>query len=965
MRAFLCLLLCLLSFGAVSGQSSLYRHYTVKDGLPGATVYGILQDSKGYMWFGSENGVTRFDGKTFITYTLRDGLTDNTVLNLYEDRKGRIWMLTLNGQLCYYLNNRFFNPSNDTLLARLPPSGYYSIPEEDRKGNLYFTSSSSVTFIITAESIVDKSENFAALVNQKKTDSFAVINAIGDYEHLLLSAYGHSFLKHQDSTRHFLHKQSIYEYGSSIAAIFNDNRLPTLKINRFLTIGEDFWVCSVNGAVQVAGFKTARPIMRTYLEGIRVNLVYRDREGNLWFSTEGDGLYLCSAHLRPGEHIIPGYENSSGNIRVLHLDNQGRIWAGGEKNQVFYIDIMGCRQVFLKGDISNVSAIYDIISDKKNAVYIVSNDRFIRIDPFTQYQQNLVVSSSNRQLLASVNLKSLCIGPEESIIAFNPFGFIIYEPGTALALQGFLKSKKPAGNQRIFTGHYTKNGIFWVANNNGLNRFSDDTLIPFGSDSIPLNEPISRMIEMMDGKLIIATRSKGLYLIEGNKIVQMFSVADGLASDICNRISMSGNKILVATARGVSLLSYDGKLHPVRNYTTKDGLLSNEVNDVISKNDTLYIASAEGLSVVAEISSERSEAPPIYITRILYGEENIGPFKTVLSYLNKYLQFHFVAITYQQPEAIEYRYRLSGTDNTWQINKSGIVDYPGLKPGNYTFEVQAKKYNSDWSKIERFSFSIQAPFWMESWFYAICMGVFLALAFVFISHLLRRDRLRKFRKLGVQNRMIQLEQQALSALMNPHFIFNALNSIQHYLHENDTLAANKYLSLFARLTRKNMEAVMKAEINLEDELERLELYLNFEKLRFGSKLNYQILIPDNLDMDEFMIPPMVLQPFIENAIWHGLMPKNEGGNIRVIIQKGVVSTYTIEIIDDGIGIEVSRELKQNKGLTHTSLGMQMTFERLELWAKQKGKSVQIEMEQLSDEKGNSLGTRVYLQLPFG
>ncbi len=964
MRTLFFLLFCQLSTVALFGQSSLYRHYTVKDGLPGNLVYGILQDSKGYMWFGTENGVCRFDGKTFITYTHRDGLTDNTVLNIYEDKKGRIWFLTLNGKLCYWFNKQFFNATNDSLLARLPQSRHYSIPVEDHEGNLYFSSTATVTFKLTDTTFIDQRGSLQRAKEKNFTDSFFRADVFGLYEHFFSVGTGQFLVRHRDSTSYFLYKHTLYEYGASIRPIYRNAQLPYLAFNYCTTLDEDFWICTKNGVYQVAGFKSKKPILRKFLEGKKVNMLYRDREGNLWFSTDGEGLFCYSAHFRPGNANKPGIENIRGNIRTLHLDKQGVIWAGGEKNQVYRIDEKGCRKVILKGAYSDVAAVYDILHGEDDRIYIATDDRFIRLDPYTLQQQDLKLGSEGKQLSVS-NFKSLSTGPGKSILATTSHMLFFYKPGTDLARKGLISTIRLAVNKRIFTAYQARNGIVWVANNEGLNTLSDNRVIPFLIDSRPFSEPISRIIETKDGKLIIATRSKGLYLVDRNKCVQAFSETNGLASDICNRISIFGDTILVSTVKGVSLLRYDGKLRWVRNYTLQDGLLANEVTDAILKNDTLYIAGAEGISIVPVAGNGRTAAPPLYITEVFYGKESIDPSRPRISYQNNYLQIHFVAITYQQPEAIEYRYRLSGTDNTWQKNKSGIVDYPDLQPGKYTFEVQAKKYHSDWSKIETFSFSIQAPFWMENWFYTLCFGVVLALVVVFISVLLRKERIRKLRKLGVQNRMLQLEQQALSALMNPHFIFNALNSIQHYLHENDTLAANKYLSLFARLTRKNMEAVMKAEISLEDELERLELYLNFEKLRFGSKLNYQILIPDNLDMDDYMIPPMVLQPFVENAIWHGLMPKNDGGSIRVTVQKGTASTYAIEIIDDGIGIEVSRELKHDQVNTHKSLGMQMTFERLELWAKQKGKSAHIEIKQIGDDRGNILGSRVYLQLPFG
>jgi hypothetical protein len=149
----------------------------------------------------------------------------------------------------------------------------------------------------------------------------------------------------------------------------------------------------------------------------------------------------------------------------------------------------------------------------------------------------------------------------------------------------------------------------------------------------------------------------------------------------------------VATAKGISQLFYlNKKLTFGRNYTTDDGLLSNEINDVITLNDTIYVASAEGISLILNQKTENTNPPPIYITRVQYGDINIlNSVDRIFNYNQTYLKFNFVAITFQQPEKVTYNYRLNNGDNTWKTNTSGSVDYPALLPGKYTFEIKAKK----------------------------------------------------------------------------------------------------------------------------------------------------------------------------------------------------------------------------------------------------------------------------------
>jgi len=208
----------------------------------------------------------------------------------------------------------------------------------------------------------------------------------------------------------------------------------------------------------------------------------------------------------------------------------------------------------------------------------------------------------------------------------------------------------------------------------------------------------------------------------------------------------------------------------------------------------------------------------------------------------------------------------------------------------------------------------------------------------------------------VRNKILMLEQRALQAMMNPHFVFNVMNSIQHYINTKDTGSANKVLTGFARLIRKNLEICTKSYISVEEEIEYLELYLSLEKKRFGGKLNYEIKVDPAIDRDETLIPSMILQPYIENAIWHGIMPKEDGGTIGIVIGLKAENTLLIEVKDDGVGIDNS--LKDKKG-EHVSKGMSLTKERVNLLNQVASNSIQIDIKQ----DGIS-GTLVSIEVPF-
>jgi LytS/YehU family sensor histidine kinase len=307
---------------------------------------------------------------------------------------------------------------------------------------------------------------------------------------------------------------------------------------------------------------------------------------------------------------------------------------------------------------------------------------------------------------------------------------------------------------------------------------------------------------------------------------------------------------------------------------------------------------------------------------------------------------------------------LEGFDEEWQaVTEANFITYSNLPYNTFRFKVRAVSRFGVIGEPVVFDFTVRPPFWFTWWFILleVLFGAALVLGIWYVRRRVVRARFERER-LEMRSRMLTLEQQSLNSSMNRHFIFNALNSIQYYINRQDRLAANKYLSDFARLIRKNLDSSQETLTPLRDEMERLELYLKLEHMRFKDKFEYSISIDPDIPQDLIKVPAMLLQPFLENSIWHGLLPKKEAGWVKVNLSRRDNSLHMI-IEDNGVGIENS--LKSKTGTdSHISKGMEITQSRIDLIQKMSGEKVQlIGPKQVNSEGGEVMGTKVEIIIP--
>jgi len=330
---------------------------------------------------------------------------------------------------------------------------------------------------------------------------------------------------------------------------------------------------------------------------------------------------------------------------------------------------------------------------------------------------------------------------------------------------------------------------------------------------------------------------------------------------------------------------------------------------------------------------------------------------------------------YVNEEKNEYRYFLQGVDKNWtNAGTRTTAFYTALPPGDYYFYVQAANNDGVWGdKKLMLSISI-----IPAWYQTGLFKILLTIAIIAIIYIIYRQRINTIRakslaeqraaelkqvKAEFEKQIAETEMAALRAQMNPHFIFNVLNSINRFILSNDSTIASDYLSQFSRLIRLILENSKSAKVPLEKDLEALRIYIDMEKLRFQNRFSYEISVDENIDQNYVQVPPLLIQPYVENAIWHGLMQKETPGHLCVSIALIREDLIKVVIEDDGIGREKSAQLKSKTATTHKSFGLQISKDRIRIVNKLYGVNTQVEVEDLKDEHHDAAGTRIHLFIP--
>ncbi|MGZ4035377.1 MAG: ligand-binding sensor domain-containing protein, partial [Bacteroidia bacterium] len=896
----------LTSFSGFSQQYN-FHNYSVKDGVAQSQVYGLLQDSRGYLWMGTRGGgISRFDGINFKTFSVNDGLINNYVFCIKEDPQHNIWIGTNNG-LSKYNGISFtnFQPSTDSTQVWIQEI------DIDPKGRKWLATNIGV-LLLDEKGFVNISDR----LKEKRT----VINAIH------VDRSGAVWYGSADG----LFK--INETGSVFSVIKFDKSRGFMN-NSITSIKEDnkgnIWIGTYGDGVYVFDQKKFFRI-DYHLELYKQTVldIYFDSHDNAWFATLSHGVAQYNAEAKTFIWLTENEGLSNNHVQSVIQDKSGNYWFGTSGGGV--CNYFG--KQFTNYDKSSGLAgnfIYSIFRDSKSRLWIGTSDKGLSVydsTKFYSYNSSNGFADVKVKAINEDNNGNIFIGTDgQGVYEFDGKEFKPVEELTKKYIRAIAKDKSgdlwiaTAGaglfklilneskiklqnyttadgllHNRLTCLHYDKQGRLWYGTeNNGIGYLVNDVIQKqtlSKKDGLPSNT-IRCLTEDSSGYLWAGTAGYGIAsfpLYQGDFKIKFYDHTNGLtSSNIYLMCADNNNNLFVGTETGLDYIYLDKTRKPVdiKHYSKGEGFTGVETcqNSVFNDPDgTIWFGTINGLSKYNPANLVKNENEPITTitdVKLFYESISSTPYKkfasdwNAISYLDlpydqNHLTFDFFAINFSNPDAVKYQWKLEGFDKDWSpISKNHSILYSNLSAGDYTFLVKACNEDNVWNKEPvKLKFHIGAPVWLQWWF--IVMIIVIVFSVVFYVFKWRENRittkaLEQQKKLQLEKEVVELEQKALRLQMNPHFIFNALNSIQSQIGNDNEQVARYYLAKFSRLMRQILDNSRNAVITLEEEVNTLENYLLIEKFCNGDRFDYKIMVDPAIEKDYVKIPPMLLQPFIE------------------------------------------------------------------------------------------------------
>ncbi len=943
--------------------SPFFNQYTTENGLPSSEVYDVLQDKNGIIWFGTDRGISKYDGYKFETYSYKDGLYDNTVFKLFEDKNKRLWMLTYSGRIFYFEKEKILPYKfNDILFretqSRVPLSfqvdstGLVTLSIRDlgiiqinSKGeliekftgkdypgiNFFIDEQMDHTMIVSVFEPAEKNKSYRILhSNLNKQDTIEVKTSYSDRIESVRLSNGRIL---------FSLGKNIYEKTDHSVILLNS--LPGKIYSMYEDSHESIWVGTEFGVfqlVQSGGVKIAGH----YLELNNITNILEDHEGGYWFTTLNSGVYYMSGY---GIRGIPFNTELFQKPISLATDFHSAIYAGCWNGSLVKINGNDVKILYNPGKESNFPVTNLSCFPNDPRIYLC------RSLPGYYLNDRFYMFKSKRILGIKTNFLKRSDG-------------FMYSAGTAFIFKNKEDSliQSAVTSQRINCIAESKDRRLLLGCNRGVFVYNDKSekteLFIKELDNIRVDD-----IKWLNNILIFATKGRGLIFLINDSIF-ILDESKGLCSNLVNKILVKGNEVWCSTNKGIShIVLKNSQLsdYKITNIHSSDGLFSDEINDLTILNNTVYVATNSGISFFhTETDFVNHTKPPVYITLLKVNNSDTA-FTEKMKFKNNQnnIQIGFNGISYRSKEKIKYYYKLTkGDDTLSSLTSNREVEFLSLNPGDYTFTVSAMNSSGIWSESpSTFSFTILPAWWQTIWFKIILSFIIASGIFVFYKNKVKNLK----SKFETERRQASLQLTAMRAQMNPHFIFNAMNSIRNYMQNHDMKSAEKYLISFSKLVRYTLDNSEVQEVSLEEELNALQSYTDLEMQRFENGFEFKIICEEGIDLKETMLLSMLLQPIVENSIKHGINRMACGGKILIDIRKSDDSVI-IAVEDNGVGMQEASDWNKAHRESHISHGSSINLERIKAYNRVYNKNIKTRIINLEDNEGRCAGTRVEVEV---
>ena len=964
----LILFVCFGQIATLRAQEPVAIHLTEKDGLPDVEFYSVLEDHQGFIWLAADKGLFRYDGDTYKHYSNGDQ-QGRSVFGIKLDAQGRVWCNNIAGQFFYVEDDELV-----TFINLKQHLGGQLATFQFHENHLYVTNIGNFLKINIDTKHVDIIKNEGNFLSEifPYNNGFVYSDRQG--------------VKHYDFTteqitpftsNHFQMNQNVcsffefrgrllmmnhdFQQGSNTFYIKEGNNFVEVAIPMELQRGrmvhfweheDQLWISRVDGMYLCDFMDKGLELDRVYFKDKYVTRVLRDKNANYWFPTLREGVYVV-----PNIHVQE-YTDAA-------LQNNISCLAKIDDHQIAYGTVEGNVEIF-NSKTHQVTPITLPVTGKISALAYNDKKRILNISQeagcYRYYLKEKTLVPHNTLFL---NAKALSVVGEYKMIYAAFDRAVIYDFSDLKSI-----TFTSLGSRRTYTSFQSKRlNKSYIAYVDGLVQYDaslKEVPLQFEGESIFA----VAMTETEDGTLWVSTFNRGIIGIKNGLAVANYTETEGLVSNQTNKIKADGYFLWVATDKGIQLI--DTMTGQVKTLTKRDGIVSYIISDIEVMKDVVVFACNKGLFTVDKASVFKDwQVPDAYFTSVTIGErDTILQSSYKLPSDNNRIQFQFHANGFQSKEHVNYQYRLLGMDDAWSTTNKGDgqVRYNSLAPGKYRFQLRVAGTNNEQvSGIQEIQLRIKLPFYKEWWFISSAvafMGILIILYYRRKLKIKEEEQQVALEKLEKDKELVFLKLENLRSQMNPHFIFNALNSIQEYIILNQKSLASDYLGKFADLIRTYLNHSRLGMISVQEEIQCLEMYLELEQLRFEDKFSYSIDVAPSLTDLGLNIPTMLVQPYVENAIKHGLLHKKDNRILNIHFDYDAHQNHVICVVEDnGVGIEKAKALRSAQKRMHKSFAFQATYDRLQLLNTGRDEPIGVYVEDVMGANQVVAGTKVTICIP--
>ncbi|MFD0863221.1 two-component regulator propeller domain-containing protein [Sungkyunkwania multivorans] len=986
-------------------QNNQLQSYTLEDGLPQSQVYDVIQDEIGYLWLGTQGGgLARFDGEKFKVWNESDGLLSNYI-HAITHANDSIFIGTKRG-LSIKTKRGFTNIEGPQVNKILKVANKTFVATDN---GLFQLKDSAALKRVSVHEFINKS-----VVNDIVFDGghFWIASSRGLWR--LKELKDNPTYIRKKATNNFTSLAvknnkiyaATYNAGVLVMNAKGGRRADYVlferpyRINKMQIIDGQLWVATDNSGVKVVSlldFSEQKTLSRTSgLSVAHIRTMIRDRQSNIWIATSGGGLYKYF------QNSFKHFDRRSGlkgnRIYAVHKAADG-LWVSNSEAGLTRIDSLGIHPIPEDERFSEVK-FKTIASDSSGNILAGTEGKGILFRETIEVDSILIDSSDLKNIITDTIVKKVTkdhlidtklgltsdwirkieIRDDVIWVATYSSGINRFKYSSETGKVSDMKKFGPrSGIKDLFIRdmRIDNDGKIWYATKDGHLGYIKGNRVKHLGNIFGRNITINSLLFHED-KLYIGTSGSGVWwasVSDPTNIARLKGKKKLYSDNIYQLIFDNEGNLWAGTERGVDkiVLNPSNEIVDVFHFGRNDGFLGIETClNAVDKDDegNLWFGAIYGLTQYQPgTKKDTSIKPTLHFEDVEVAYQSIDSInlnewtnseKVVqLNPSQKQVTFAFKTIDINNPSEVQYRFRLNkGEWSPWSFESR--QNFAGLAYGAHNFTVQSRNRRWEQSDPIAFNFFIQRPFYKKFWFQASVFLAILATMAILALRYLRRVKKRnreERERLQMQNHLLSLEQKALRLQMNPHFIFNVLNGIKAMGTSNPG-KMNTTINTFATLLRETLNNSRQDHITLDQEVQTLKKYIEVEQLMATKPFTYDIKVDSDLDKEEILIPPMLIQPFVENAIRHGILKGTRKGKLNIYFSTNGGDFLHCSVIDNGMGIFQSQKTKTNTD--HQSMALTVTTERIESLT---GKDT-LKIKELQTEKGTVTGTEISFKIPL-